>query len=158
MQKRQTKQRFFKEPKDEFDSQLLDLTRLAHMKAGGRRFRFRAVMIVGDRKGRVGVGVAKGKDVGQAIQKSTRVAKKNLIVVPIIDGTIPHQIEAKFSTAKVLLKSQKKGRGLVAGGVVRVICELAGIQDISSKFLSRTKNKLNVARATIKALSELKTK
>jgi len=144
------------EEKDEFESRLLDLTRLAHMKAGGRRFRFRAVMIIGNRNGQVGVGVAKGRDVGQSIQKATRLAKKNMIFVPIINQTIPHQVEAKFSTAKVLLKPQRKGRGLVAGGVVRVICELAGIKDISSKFLSRTKNKLNVARATIKALKNLK--
>ena len=155
-EKKQIKQKFFKEEKDEFESRLLDLTRLAHMKAGGRRFRFRAVMIIGDRNGQVGVGVAKGRDVSQSIQKATRLAKKNMILVPIINKTIPHQVEAKFSTAKVLLKPQKKGRGLVAGGVVRIICELSGIKDISSKFLSRTKNKLNVARATIKALKKLK--
>ena len=107
-EKKQIKQKFFKEEKDEFESRLLDLTRLAHMKAGGRRFRFRAVMIIGDRNGQVGVGVAKGRDVSQSIQKATRLAKKNMILVPIINKTIPHQVEAKFSTAKVLLKPQKK--------------------------------------------------
>lgn len=142
--------------KEEFESKLLDLTRIAHMKAGGRRFRFRAVMIVGNKNGQVGVGVAKGRDVAQAIQKASRLAQKNIINVTIKRQTIPHQVEAKFSTAKVLLKPQKKGRGLVAGGVVRMICDLAGIQDISSKFLSRTKNKLNIARATISALKKLK--
>jgi len=146
------------EEKEEFESKLLDLTRLAHMKAGGRRFRFRAVIIVGNRNGKVGVGVAKGRDVAQAIEKATRLAKRDVITIPIAGHTIPHQVEAKFSTAKVLLKPQKKGRGLVAGGVVRVICDLAGIKDISSKFLSRTKNKLNIARATIKALKKLKLK
>jgi len=153
MVQEQNKQ-FKEEP--EFESRLLDLARLAHMKAGGRRFRFRAVMITGNGQGKVGVGVAKGLDVSQAIQKSTHQAQKKLITVPIIGQTIPHQVEAKFSTAKVLLKPQKKGRGLVAGGVVRSICELAGIKDISSKFLSRTKNKLNIAGATIKALKKLK--
>jgi len=146
-----------KEKKEEFESKLLDLTRLAHMKAGGRRFRFRAVVIVGNKEGKVGVGAAKGRDVAQAIEKATKRAKKEAIFVPTLRGTIPHQVEAKFSTAKVLLKPQRKGRGLVAGGVVRVICELAGIEDISSKFLSRTKNKMNIARATIKALKNLKT-
>ena len=146
------------EKKDEFESSLLDLTRLAHMKAGGRRFRFRAIMIVGDRNGKVGIGAAKGKDVAQSIKKATRLAKKNVMSVPILDQTIPHQVEAKFGAAVVLLKPQKKGRGLVAGGTVRIICELCGIKDISSKSLSRTKNKLNVARATIEALSKLKMK
>lgn len=143
--------------KEEFESKLLDLTRVAHMKAGGRRFRFRAVIIVGNKNGKVGIGVAKGRDVAQAIEKATRLARKNLITVPIAEYTIPHQVEAKFSTAKVLLKPQKKGRGLVAGGVIRVICNLVGVKDISSKFLSRTSNKLNIAGATIKALSKLKT-
>jgi len=144
------------EKKEKFESKLLDLTRLAHMKAGGRRFRFRAVMVVGNRNGKVGVGVAKGRDVAAAIQKATRLAERDLISVPISGQTIPHQVEAKFSTAKVLLKPQKRGRGLVAGGTVRVICELCGIKDISSKFLSRTKNKLNSARATMEALGKLR--
>jgi len=144
------------EKKEEFESKLLDLTRLAHMKAGGRRFRFRAVIVVGDKEGKVGVGVAKGRDVAQAIEKATKRARRDLISVPISEYTIPHQVEAKFGTAKVLLKPQKKGRGLVAGGTVRVICKLVGIKDISSKLLSRTKNKLNIARATIQALGKLK--
>ena len=126
------------------------------MKAGGRRFRFRAVIIVGNRKGQIGLGVAKGRGVPQAIEKATRLAKRDLISVPILGHTIPHQVEAKFSTARVLLKPQKKGRGLVAGGSVRFICELCGIRNVSSKLLSRTKNKLNIARATIKALKKLK--
>lgn len=144
------------EAKDEFDSKLMDLTRTAHMTAGGRRFRFRAVMVAGDKQGRVGVGVAKGIDVTQAIDKATKAAKKQSILVPIKENTIPHQVEAKYSSARVVLKSQRKGRGLVAGGTVRIICELAGIQDVSSKVLSRSKNKLNIARATIKALAKLR--
>ncbi|MBL7156265.1 MAG: 30S ribosomal protein S5 [Candidatus Pacebacteria bacterium] len=146
----------FKREEREFESKLLDLSRIAHMKAGGRRFRFRALIIAGNKKGKIGVGVAKGKDVAQAIAKSTRLAEKKLITVPIINNTIPHEVEAKFSTVRILLKPQKKGRGLVAGGTVRDICELAGIKDISSKLLSRTKNKLNIAKATIKALEKLK--
>ena len=143
---------------EEFESKLLDLTRLAHMKAGGRRFRFRAMMIIGNRKGEVGMGLAKGRDVAQAIQKATRQAHKNKITVPIIGNTIPHQVESKSGSARVLLKPQKKGRGLVAGGTVRVICELCGIKDISSKLLSRSKNKINIARATINSLKKLRPK
>jgi len=108
--------------------------------------------------GKVGVGVAKGLDVAQAVEKATRLAKKNLIVVPIVEDTIPHEVYAKFGAAKIILKPQRKGRGLVAGGVVRVLCTLAGIKNISSKVLGRTGNKLNNAQATIIALKELKVK
>ena len=146
----------FKKKKDDFDSKLLDLARVVRMTAGGRRLRFRAVIIVGDRKGKVGLGVAKGSDVAQAIEKATRLAKKNITKVIITEGTIPHEVSAKFGAARVLLKPQKKGRGLIAGGTIRVICDLAGIKSISAKILSRTKNKLNNARATIKALKKLK--
>jgi len=143
------------EEKKEYESEVLDLTRTSRMTAGGRRFAFRAVVVTGNREGQVGIGVAKGLDVPQAIEKAKRKTKKNLILIPIIEGTIPHQVEAKAGAARVLLKPQKKGRGLVAGGTVRVICNLAGIEDISSKILGRTKNKLNNARATIKALEKL---
>ncbi|KKP93191.1 MAG: 30S ribosomal protein S5, small subunit ribosomal protein S5 [Parcubacteria group bacterium GW2011_GWC1_38_6] len=145
-------------PKDEFESKLLDLARVTRVASGGRRFRFRAVVIVGDKKGRVGVGVAKGLDVAQAIEKATRAAKKDLIVVPMINDTIPHEVNAKFGAAKVLFRPQGKGRGLVAGGTVRVICSLAGIKNVSSKIIGKTANKLNNARAAIEALKKLKAK
>jgi len=115
------------------------------------------VVVAGNKAGKVGVGVAKGLDVAQAIDKATRLAKKNSIQVPIVDDTIPHEVNAKFSSARVLLKPRRKGQGLFSGGTVRVICTLAGIKNISSKILSRTGNKLNNARATIKALQALKT-
>ncbi|MBU4204849.1 30S ribosomal protein S5 [Patescibacteria group bacterium] len=143
-------------PKDEFDSKLLDLTRVTRVTGGGKRLRFRVLMVVGDKKGRIGLGIDKGKDVSQAVEKATRRAKKDLITVVIKENTIPHEVWAKFGPAKILLKPQIKGRGLVAGGVVRTICELAGIKDISSKILSRSKNKINNARATIAALKKLK--
>lgn len=146
----------FQERKDEFESKLLDLARVSHTREGGKKLRFRAVMIVGDKQGKVGVGVASGLDVAKAIRKATRLSKKNLIEIPIVEDTIPHQVEAKFGAAKILLKPQRKGRGLVAGGTVRVICTLAGIKNISSKVLGATRNKLNNARATIEALKKLK--
>jgi small subunit ribosomal protein S5 len=142
--------------KEEFESKVLDLARVARMTAGGRRFRFRAVVVVGDKRSRVGVGVAKGADVSEAVEKATRMAKKNLINVLIVDETIPHQVEAKVGAAKVILKPQKKGRGLVAGGTVRIVCSLAGIKNVSSKIIVRTGNKLNNARAVIEALKKLK--
>ena len=143
-------------PKDEFETKLLDLARVTRVTGGGKRMSFRAVVISGDKKGKVGIGIDKGKDVSQAIDKATRRAKKDMITVVIVDGTIPHQVEAKVGPAVILLKPQSKGRGLVAGGAVRIICELAGIKNVSSKILSGSKNKLNNARATMEALRKLK--
>ena len=143
-------------PKDEFESKLLDLARVSHTRAGGRKMRFRAVIITGDKKGKVGLGIAKGADVQLAIEKATRLSKKYLIEVPMVSETIPHEVEAKVGAARVLLRPQRRGRGLVAGGTVRVVCSLAGIRNISSKILSKTGNKINNARATIAALQKLR--
>ncbi len=145
-------------PKDEFDSKLLDLARVTRVSAGGRRFRFRATMIIGDKKGKVGLGIGKGVDVAQAIEKGIKVAKKHIVEVPIVEETIPYEVNVKFGAAKIMLRPQTKGRGLVAGGTVRVICLLAGIRNISSKMLGKTTNKLNNAKAVIKALKSLKVK
>jgi len=154
-ERRQFRSRRF-EKKDEFDSKLLDLARVTRVTKGGRRLRFRAGVVVGDKKGRVGFGISKGSDVAQAIEKATRLAKKNIINVPIVNETIPHPVDAKFGAAKVMLKPQRKGRGLVAGGTTRVICSLAGIKNVSSKKIGRTSNKVNNAKAVIKALKQLK--
>ena len=145
-------------PRDEFEGKTLDLARVTRVAAGGRKFRFRATVVVGNKKGKVGVGIGKSADVQQAIAKATRAARKHLIEVPVVNETIAHQVEAKFGSSRVLLKPISKGRGLIAGGVVRVICERAGIANISAKLLSRTKNPLNNAMATIEALRKLKTK
>ncbi|OIP76066.1 MAG: 30S ribosomal protein S5 [Parcubacteria group bacterium CG2_30_36_18] len=142
--------------REEFESKLLDLARVAHTRAGGKKLRFRAVIVTGNKAGKVGVGVASGLDVAQAVEKATFQTKKNVIEVPIVGDTIPHEVEAKFGPARVLLRPQRKGRGLVAGGTVRVICTLAGIKNMSSKILGKTGNKLNNARATIEALKKLK--
>jgi len=148
--------RRYDKPKDEFESKLLDLARISHTRAGGRKMRFRAVIVSGDRKGKVGLGVAKGADVALAVEKATRLSKKNLIEVPIVAETIPHEVYIKKGAARIILRPQRKGRGLVAGGTVRVVCDLAGIKNISSKIISRTGNKINNAKATIEALKKLK--
>ncbi len=140
--------------KPEFEQKLLDLRRVTRVVKGGRRFRFRATVVIGDRRGKVGVGVSKGVDVTDAIAKAYAGAKKTLIHVPILNGTIPHDIEVKLGSAKVLLKPASEGRGLIAGGAVRIVVDFAGIKDITAKSLG-TSNKLNVARATILALSQL---
>ncbi|MFH1036888.1 MAG: 30S ribosomal protein S5 [Patescibacteria group bacterium] len=147
---------FSPKPASEFDSKLLDLARVTRVTKGGKQMRFRAVVVIGDKIKRVGVGVAKGLDVQQAVEKATRMARKNMIEVPIVQGSIPHEVYAKYGPAEVLLRPQRKGRGLVAGGTVRVICALGGIKDISSKILGRTGNKLNNAMATIIALKKIK--
>lgn len=145
------------EKEKEFESKLLHLTRVERMRAGGRRLRFRAVVVVGNRKGKVGLGAGKALDVAQAIEKAKRRAMKNLIEVPMTEAkTIPHEVEAKFGAARVFLRPQKEGKGLIAGGVVRIICSLAGIESISSKLLSKSRNKINNAQATLKALKKLK--
>jgi len=142
--------------KSEYQQKLLDVARVVRVIAGGRRFRFRVVVVIGNKKSKVGVGVGKGQDVSLAVEKAIANAKRNLIKVPLIKGTIPHRVEAKYGSAVVLLKPGVKGRGVVAGGAVRAVCDLAGIENLSGKILGKTKNKLNNARATIKALQKLK--
>jgi len=141
--------------KPEFEQKLLDLARVTRVVKGGRRFSFRATMVIGDKKGRVGVGVGKGTDVSIAIAKAVNEAKKKMITVPIYNGTIFHDVRIKKGSAKIMMKPAKEGRGIVAGGAVRAVVDLAGIKDIVSKSQG-TANKLNVARATIEALKELK--
>jgi small subunit ribosomal protein S5 len=141
--------------KSEFDQQLLDLARVTRVVKGGRRFRFRATMVIGNRKGKVGVGVAKGTDVSQAIQKAVADAKKNLIEITLSGNTISHDINYKLASAKVLLKPTSEGSGIIAGGAVRTVVELVGIRDIVTKSYGSS-SKLNVARATIEALKSLK--
>lgn len=141
---------------EKIETKLLDLSRVTHVRAGGKKLRFRALIIAGNMAGKVGVGIASGLDVAQAVEKATFQARKNLTEIPIVNETIPHEVYSKYGPAEILLKPQRKGRGLVAGGTVRIICQLAGIKNISSKVLGRTGNKLNNAMATIQALASLR--
>ena len=141
--------------KSEFESKMLDLARVARVTKGGKRFSFRATMVVGDSKGRVGVGVAQGHDVQQAMEKSTQSAKKRLLRVLIVNGTIPHHVQYKYHSATVMIKPAPPGSGVRAGGPVRVIAKLAGIHNITAKLIGRTNNKINIARATLGALGQL---
>jgi len=140
--------------KPEYDQKLLDLARVARVVKGGRRFRFRATLVIGNRKGRVGVGVGKGADVSDAIKKAFDDAQKSMITVVMKKNTISQDIFYKLGSAKVLLRPAKSGKGIIAGGAVRAVVDLAGIKDIVSKSLG-TSNKLSVARATINALKSL---
>ena len=141
------------EPK-QFEELVINIDRVSRVVKGGRRFRFKALVVVGDRKNKVGVGVAKGADVQAAVAKATDIAKKNLVIIPIVNETIPHDVELKFSGARVLLKPAAPGTGIIAGGVVRSIIGVTGIRNLLSKSLNST-NKVNIAYATVQALDSL---
>lgn len=141
-----------KKEKPEFDQKLLDLARVTRVVKGGRRFSFRATLVIGNRKGKVGVGVGKGPDASESIKKAFNDAKKNMINVVMKNGTIPHDIEYKSGSARILMRSAAAGKGIVAGGAMRSVFDLAGIRDIVAKSLG-TSNKLNLARATSEALN-----
>ena len=141
---------------EEFEQKLIDVARVTRVQKGGKKMRFRTVLAIGDKKGNVGIGIAKGADVQLAVAKSFTRAKKNMIKVPLNKiGTIPHEIFYKFKAAKVLLKPASLGTGVKAGGAVRTILELAGVQNVTAKILG-TNTKLNNVKATIEALNSFK--
>jgi small subunit ribosomal protein S5 len=144
------------EPK-QFEEITIAVNRVARVVKGGRRFRFQALVVVGNRKNKVGVGVSKGQDVQAAVSKATEVAKKNMVEVALVNGTIPHDAEVKTTGARVLLKPAAPGTGIIAGGVVRQVLSTIAVTDLLSKSLGSS-NKINVAYATIKALESLKPK
>lgn len=140
----------------EFDQKIIDIRRVARVVAGGRRFSFSVVVVIGDKKGKVGVGVGKAADTALAIEKAISKAKKSMIQIRRTEeGSIPHETGAKYSSARVIIMPAP-GRGLVAGSSVRSVLDLAGVTNVTTKLLSGTKNKLNNAQAAIKALSLLK--
>lgn len=144
-----------REPR-EFEQKILELARVTRVTKGGKRMRFRACLIIGDRRGRVGMGVAKGGDVAMAVEKAFRKAKKALVTVPFHNETLPHVVDRKFAAARVLLKPAPQGTGLKCGGPVRVILELAGVPNAVSKVMG-SKNKINNAKAVMLALTSFKT-
>lgn len=148
----------FNRPKPEFDQKIINIRRVTRVVAGGRRFSFSVALVAGDRKGSVGLGLGKAGDTSLAINKALRSAKKNMVTLKLTKNmSIPYEISAKFSSSKVKLLPNK-GRGLVAGAVVRDIVNLAGVKDVTGKILGGTKNKLNNAKATMEALSEISSK
>ncbi len=145
--------------KSEYQEKVLEVRRVTRVMAGGKRFSFRATVVVGNKAGKVGVGVAKGLDYSSSIQKACRQAEKTVITVPLVDRrTIPHDVEAKYGAARVRIKPARAGHGLIAGGAARAVLELAGVQDISAKIIGRTKNKIANAQATLQALRSLHAK
>lgn len=144
--------------KPEFDQKIVSIRRVTRVMAGGRRFSFSVSMVIGDKKGKVGVGIGKAGDTQLAIEKAVRDAKKNMLIVPMdAEGRIPHDVHVKYASSEVMIMPAP-GRGLVAGSSVRTVLELAGVKDVTAKIFSRSKNKLNNARAAVEALKELKKK
>lgn len=143
-----------KEPA-EFDQHIVDLARVTRVTKGGKQMSFRACVVIGDRRGRVGFGLDKGKDVQMAVEKAVHQAKKHMVRVPLRKETIPHRVEAKYKAGRVMLQPAPKGSGVIAGSAVRVVLELAGIPNVSSKLLSKTKNKVTNVKAAFAALGML---
>ena len=142
--------------KSDLTERVLEIKRVTRVVAGGKRLSFRAIVVVGNKNGKIGLGIGKGLDVAQAVEKAKRKAEKNLFTVPLKDGrTIAYEIEEKYNAAKIRIKPAKPNHGLIAGGSARIVLELAGIKDVSAKILGRTTNKLTNALATINALKKL---
>lgn len=142
-------------PKDDMEQRILEVARVTRVMAGGKRMNFRACVAIGDKKGNVGVGLGKGADVTMAVNKAVNRAKKTMVNVPMVNETIPHEINLKMGAARLMFKPAKKGRGVISGGVARIILELAGVKNVTSKALG-SKNKINNARCTIEALRQLR--
>jgi small subunit ribosomal protein S5 len=142
--------------RQEFEQKIISIRRVTRVMAGGRRFSFSVAMVIGDKNGRVGVGIGKAGDTQLAVDKAIRDAKKHMITVPMNkDSHIPHDVHTKYASSEVMIMPAP-GRGLVAGSSVRIVLELAGVKDVTAKIFSRSKNKLNNARAAVEALKQLK--
>lgn len=145
-----------KREQPEFDQQIIDLSRVTRVTKGGKQLSFRACVVIGDRRGRVGYGLDKGKDVQMAVEKAVAQAKKHLIRVPIVNETIPHRVETKYKAGRIMMKPAPRGSGIIAGSSLRVLLELAGVPNASGKILSKTHNKVTNLKAAFETLTLFK--
>lgn len=141
----------------EFDQKVVEVSRVTRVVAGGKRMRFRALVVIGDRKGRVGFGLRKGRDVAESVNKAVNQAKKNIITLPLANGTIPHEINVKYKSSKLILRPAKPGTGVIAGGAVRQVADMAGIKNMMSKMVGSS-NKVNNIKAVFAAFKRMKSK
>jgi len=145
------------EEKDEFEKKLISVRRVTKVVKGGKNMRLSALVVAGNKKGQVGMGLSKAKEVPSAMDKAGKAARKAVISVPVIDGTIPHEVIGKFAKTSVKMLPSKKGSGLIAGGAARIVLDLAGYTDITAKIYGST-DKINVVRATLNGLAQLRTR
>jgi small subunit ribosomal protein S5 len=143
--------------RSEFDQKVVEVKRVTRVVAGGKRMRFRALVVIGDHKGKVGMGLKKGADFAESVAKATNAAKKNMITVPLVNGTIPHEINMKYKSSSLMLKPAKPGTGVIAGGAVRQVFDLAGVRNVVSKMLG-SNNKVNNIKAVFAAFQKMKSK
>ena len=156
-QKREFKRKPREEVRDEFDKKNVSLRRVNKTTKGGRNMSFSALVVTGDRKGKVGMGLSKAIEVPNAIDKAGKAARKNVISVPVVNGTIPHEVIGTFAKTSVKMLPSKPGSGLIAGGAARIVLDLAGYTDITAKIYGST-DKINVVRATLEGLKQLRTR
>lgn len=143
--------------KRDFEQKVVEVKRVTRVVAGGKRMRFRALVVIGDKKGKVGIGLRKGADVSEAVNKAVNAAKKTMVSIPIINGTIPHEMKLKYKSSVIFLKPARPGTGVIAGGAIRQVLDLAGVRNILSKMLGSS-NKANNVMATYLALTKMKSK
>ena len=141
----------------EFEQKIVEIKRVTRVVAGGKRMRFRALVVIGDKKGRVGIGLCKGTDVSEAVNKAVTAAKKTLVTVNLVNDTIPHEVKFKFKSSVVFMKPARPGTGIIAGGSIRQVLDLVGVKNVLSKMLGSS-NKVNNVMATYLALSKMKSK
>lgn len=143
--------------RNEFDQKVVEVKRVTRVTAGGKRMRFRALVVIGDHKGRVGMGLKKGADVSESVNKAVNQAKKNMVTLPLVNETIPHELKVKYKSSSLLLKPAKAGTGVIAGGAVRGVMDLAGVKNVVSKMLG-SNNKVNNIKAVFEAFRRMKSK
>ena len=143
--------------RNEFDQKVVEVKRVTRVTSGGKRMRFRALVVIGDRKGKVGMGLKKGADVSESVNKAVNQAKKNMITLPLVNGTIPHGLNVKYKSSSLMLKPAKPGSGVIAGGAVRSVMELSGVKNVVVKMLG-SNNKVNNVKAVFAAFGKMKSK
>ena len=156
-EKRRRKSNEGERERSEFDQKVVEVKRVTRVVAGGKRMRFRALVVIGDHKGKVGMGLKKGADVSESVNKAVNAAKKNMITLPLVNETIPHVLNIKYKSSSLMLKPAKPGTGVIAGGAVRSVMELAGVKNVVSKMLG-SNNKVNNVKAVFAAFSKMKSK